>query len=139
MAKVVKVIELMSQSRKSWEDAAQGAVDEASKTLRNIRSLYIKEFTVEVRTEKSAATASTPKSHSTWSVEAKCGSAAAVGTLRSTHYYFFGLNSGNRITSRMDSAPVSSMVSRSIPSPKPPAGGMPCSSASKNSSSTFCF
>jgi flavin-binding protein dodecin len=48
MAKVVKVIELMSQSSKSWEDAAQGAVDEASKTLRNIRSLYIKEFTVEV-------------------------------------------------------------------------------------------
>jgi flavin-binding protein dodecin len=26
MAKVVKVIELMSQSPKSWEDAAQGAV-----------------------------------------------------------------------------------------------------------------
>ena len=38
----------MSQSSKSWEDAAQGAVDEASKTLRNIRSLYIKEFTAEV-------------------------------------------------------------------------------------------
>ena len=53
--------------------------------------------------------------------------------------YFFGLNSGNRITSRMDSAPVRSMVSRSIPRPKPPAGGMPCSSANKNSSSIFCF
>src|SRR5438876_11880166 len=48
MAKVVKVIELMSQSSKSWEDAAQGAVNEASKTLRNIRSIYIKEFTAEV-------------------------------------------------------------------------------------------
>jgi dodecin len=48
MAKVVKVIELMSQSPKSWEDAAQGAVEEAAKTLRNIRSLYIKEFTAEV-------------------------------------------------------------------------------------------
>jgi flavin-binding protein dodecin len=44
MAKVVKVIELMSQSSKSWEDAAQGAVQEATKTLRNIRSIYIKEF-----------------------------------------------------------------------------------------------
>ncbi len=32
MAKVVKVIELMSQSPKSWEDAAQGAVQEATKT-----------------------------------------------------------------------------------------------------------
>jgi len=39
MAKVVKVIELMSQSPKSWEDAAQGAVEEAAKTLRNVRSL----------------------------------------------------------------------------------------------------
>jgi dodecin len=39
MAKVVKVIELMSQSPKSWEDAAQGAVQEATKTLRNIRSI----------------------------------------------------------------------------------------------------
>jgi flavin-binding protein dodecin len=48
LAKVVKVIELMSQSPKSWEDAAQGAVEEAAKTLRNVRSLYIKEFTAEV-------------------------------------------------------------------------------------------
>jgi dodecin len=48
MAKVVKVIELMSQSPKSWEDAAQGAVEEAAKTLRGVRSLYIKEFTAEV-------------------------------------------------------------------------------------------
>jgi flavin-binding protein dodecin len=52
MAKVVKVIELMSQSPKSWEDAAQEAVNEASKTLRNIRSMYIKEFTAEVNNEK---------------------------------------------------------------------------------------
>ena len=52
MAKVVKVIELLSQSSKSWEDAAQGAVDEASKTLRNIRSIYIKEMTAEVENGK---------------------------------------------------------------------------------------
>ena len=48
MAKIVKVIELMSESPQSWEDAAQNAVTEASKTLRNIRSLYIKEFTAAV-------------------------------------------------------------------------------------------
>jgi flavin-binding protein dodecin len=48
MAKVVKVIELMSESPKSWEDAVQGIVDEASKTLRNIRSVYVKEFTAAV-------------------------------------------------------------------------------------------
>ena len=52
MAKVVKVIELLSQSPESWEDAAQGAVNEASKTLRNIRSIYIKEFTAEVENGK---------------------------------------------------------------------------------------
>jgi dodecin len=52
MAKVVKVIELLSQSPKSWEDAAQDAVNEASKTLRNVRSIYIKEFTAEVENGK---------------------------------------------------------------------------------------
>lgn len=45
---MAKVVKLMSQSPKSWEDAAQGAVEEAAKTLRNVRSLYIKEFTAEV-------------------------------------------------------------------------------------------
>ena len=49
MAKVVKVIELLSESSKSLEDATQGAVNEASKTLRNIRSIYIKEFTAAVK------------------------------------------------------------------------------------------
>ena len=44
MAKVLKVIELLAQSEKSWEDAAKAAVNEASQTLRNIRSIYIKEF-----------------------------------------------------------------------------------------------
>jgi flavin-binding protein dodecin len=38
----------MSQSPKSWEAAAQGAVEEATKTLRNVRSIYITEFTAEV-------------------------------------------------------------------------------------------
>ena len=40
---VIKVIEVMSNSTKSWEDAAQKAVEEASKTLHNIRSIYIKD------------------------------------------------------------------------------------------------
>jgi dodecin len=52
MARVVKVMELMSQSPQSWEDAAQGAVKEATKTLRNIRSIYVKEFTAEVDSGK---------------------------------------------------------------------------------------
>ena len=52
MAKVVKIIELLSESPKSWEDATQSAVNEASKTLRNIRSIYIKEFTAAVENGK---------------------------------------------------------------------------------------
>ena len=52
MPKVVKVIELLSQSPESWDAAAQAAVEEASKTLRNIRSVYIKEFTAEVENGK---------------------------------------------------------------------------------------
>jgi len=52
MAKIVKVIELLSQSPTSWEDAAQALVDEAGKTLRNIRSIYVKEFTAEVENGK---------------------------------------------------------------------------------------
>jgi hypothetical protein len=52
MAKVVKVIELLSESSKGWEDAAQNAVSEASKTLRNIRSLYVKEMTAAVENGK---------------------------------------------------------------------------------------
>jgi flavin-binding protein dodecin len=52
MAKIVKVIELMSESPKSWEEAAQNVVKEATKTLRNIRSVYVKEFTVAVDNDK---------------------------------------------------------------------------------------
>ena len=55
MPKIVKVIELMSESPKSWEDAAQNVVKEASKTLRNIRSVYVKEFTVAVENDKVAS------------------------------------------------------------------------------------
>ena len=35
MAKIVKVIEILSESPTSWEEAAQNVVSEASKTLRN--------------------------------------------------------------------------------------------------------
>ena len=66
MAKVVKVIELLSQSSKSWEDATQSAANEASKTLRNIRSIYIKNSPPRWKTARSAIIASTPKSLSIW-------------------------------------------------------------------------
>ncbi|MEO1033037.1 dodecin family protein [Winogradskyella sp.] len=40
---VLKVIEVLSNSDKSWEDATKKAVKEASKTLKNIRSVYVQE------------------------------------------------------------------------------------------------
>ncbi len=47
-----KVIEVISQSEKSWEDAAQNAVTEASETVRNIKSIYIKEMLGVVENNK---------------------------------------------------------------------------------------
>lgn len=42
----------MSNSSKSWEDAAQNAVSEAGKTLKNIRSIYIKDHSAAVENGK---------------------------------------------------------------------------------------
>lgn len=49
---VVKVIEILADSTQSWEDAAQNAVSEASKSLHNIRSIYIKDFSATVEGDK---------------------------------------------------------------------------------------
>jgi len=38
---VAKVVELIAESPKSWEDATQEALQVASKTLRGIRSIWI--------------------------------------------------------------------------------------------------
>jgi len=48
MSKVAKVIEVLAQSDKSWEDAAQNAINEASKSIRNIKSIYIKDKSAKV-------------------------------------------------------------------------------------------
>ena len=44
----LKVIEVLGQSEKSWEDAAKVAVAEAAKTLHNIKSIYIKNMEAKV-------------------------------------------------------------------------------------------
>ena len=49
---IVKVLEVMSNSTKSWEDAAQNAVIHASKTLHNIRSIWIQEQSASVLNNK---------------------------------------------------------------------------------------
>lgn len=40
---VMKVIEILSNSNTSWEDATKKAVKEASKSIKNIRSVYVAE------------------------------------------------------------------------------------------------
>lgn len=40
---VLKVIEIMASSDKGWEDATKNAVKEASKTVKNIKSVYVRE------------------------------------------------------------------------------------------------
>lgn len=40
---VLKVIEVLSNSNDSWEDATRKAVKEASKSVKNIRSVYVNE------------------------------------------------------------------------------------------------
>ncbi|WAC03661.1 dodecin family protein [Lacinutrix neustonica] len=45
---VLKVIEVLANSDKSWEDAAKKAVKQASKSVKNIRSVYLKEQSASV-------------------------------------------------------------------------------------------
>lgn len=41
---VIKVIEILADSSESWEAATQVAVTEASKTVKNIQSVFVKNF-----------------------------------------------------------------------------------------------
>ncbi|TPV33294.1 dodecin domain-containing protein [Paucihalobacter ruber] len=40
---ILKVIEILANSKISWEDATKNAVSHASKTVKNIASVYVKE------------------------------------------------------------------------------------------------
>jgi dodecin len=46
---VLKVIEVLSNSSKSWEDATRKAVIEASKSVKKIRSVYIQDQSATVK------------------------------------------------------------------------------------------
>lgn len=48
---ILKVIEIMANSTKGWEDAAQQAVKHAARTVKNIKSVYIKDQTATVSGE----------------------------------------------------------------------------------------
>jgi hypothetical protein len=47
-----KVIEVISQSEMSWEDAAQRAVSDVGRTVEQIKSIWIKNFEGVVRDNK---------------------------------------------------------------------------------------
>ena len=45
---IVKVIEVIASSKKSWDHAAQKAVTEASKSVKNIKHFYVESMTAVV-------------------------------------------------------------------------------------------
>lgn len=49
---VLKVIEVLSNSETSWEDATKKAVEQAAKSLKNIRSVYVQEHSAAVENGK---------------------------------------------------------------------------------------
>lgn len=46
---VLKVIEILGNSDKSFEDAVQNVINEVSKTVRDIKSVYIQDMQVTVQ------------------------------------------------------------------------------------------
>ena len=49
---VSKVIEILAHSPESWEDAAQKAVDEAAKSVKNIKTVWITDKSCKVENNK---------------------------------------------------------------------------------------
>ena len=52
MSDMLKVIEVLAESDKSWEDAASQAVTRASKSVHGIKSIYIKDMNAQVENNK---------------------------------------------------------------------------------------
>lgn len=49
---VVKVLEIIASSEKSFDEAVRNAVAEVSKTIHNIDSVYVKDFKAHVKDGK---------------------------------------------------------------------------------------
>jgi dodecin len=49
---VLKVIEVLSSSESSWEDATKKAVEKASKSVKHIRSVYVQDQSASVKDGK---------------------------------------------------------------------------------------
>lgn len=52
MSSIVKVIEVLAESPKGWEDAVNVAVMKASESVHGIRSVYVKYFEAQVDNNK---------------------------------------------------------------------------------------
>lgn len=51
---VVKVVEILGNSTVSFEDAVQNVIDEVSKTVKDIKSVYVQDMQVTVNDNKIA-------------------------------------------------------------------------------------
>ena len=49
---VVKIVELVGSSPVSWEEATKNALAEAAKTIRGIKSIYVKRCNAKVEKNK---------------------------------------------------------------------------------------
>ncbi|CAN5378046.1 dodecin family protein [soil metagenome] len=49
---ITKVIEVIAGSEKSFDDAVNNALQEASKSVNNIKSIYVKEMKAKVENNK---------------------------------------------------------------------------------------
>jgi len=49
---VVKIVELIGSSTLNWEDATKNAFAEAAKTIKNIKSIYVKSCKAKVENNK---------------------------------------------------------------------------------------
>ena len=49
---VIKIIELIGSSPNGWNEAAQNAVTEAAKTVKNIKGVHVKRCTAKVKNDK---------------------------------------------------------------------------------------
>lgn len=49
---MLKVIEVLAESDKSWEDAAASAVKKTAKTVHGIKSIYIQDMEASVKDNK---------------------------------------------------------------------------------------
>ena len=49
---VIKIVEVIGSSPKSWEEATKNALEETADTIRNIKSIDVERFTAKVEKNK---------------------------------------------------------------------------------------